>query len=1629
MKKKFTPFLRLFVLFSICSLLLTSCSQRRTTEVKGVVTAGTEVENEEEHDKYDGPEQAAAFEIKRTRDLSTGKVPRGEYWKAMEQTQRMKQDFLNSPNATSALSWTERGSNSDAVGPSNGNTRANGGITSGRVRATMVDAADATGKTVWIGGVDGGLWKTTDITASPATWILVNDQMSNLAIAAICQNPTNPAIIYCATGESYFNADAVQGNGVFKSTNGGTTWTQLPTTTNYVSNTRIICDNMGNVYLGTRDNGLLRSTDGGASWINITPTGVSGRICDLEISSTGRLHSVSGIFSAQAYRYTDIPDVVTSGAGWSAPTVAFPSFSQRAEIACNGNTLYAAPCNNSYQVPIIYKSINGGQTWVATGTQPGAGGWASGQGWYNLAVGINEADASQCVVGGLEPYKTTDGGATWVKLANWVGTGGQYVHADIHDIKWYNGGNKMLFACDGGIHYSADNGVTIRDRNVGLRIKQFYSGVLHPTTTNYFLGGAQDNGTHQFNNAGLSSSIEVTGGDGAYCDIDEDQPQFQYGAYVYNQYRRSTNGGSSWGSVNFSGSAGQFINPFDYDDAGNRLYAAYNANQYLRWNDPQTGNSSSVISLTGLGGAIISSVQVSPYTANRVYFGSEGGAIVRVDNAESATPTETQLDLPTMPNGYVNCVNVGTSDQNLIACFANYGISNIWLSTNGGTTWTVIDGNLPNMPVRWAVFYPGDNTKGYIATEAGVWETELFNGASTVWVPSPGFPAVRTDMLDYRTGDRTLLAATHGRGMWTAIIPAPPCTPASVTAQPADASACVGANASFAITATGTGVLTYQWQISTNGGGTFTNLANGAPYSGVTTNTLTITSVTAGLNANQYRCVVTGNCAPLNATSNAATLTIGGAAVINTPPVNTGGCVGANASFSVGASGSGLTYQWQISTNGGGTFTNLANGAPYSGVTTAVLTITGVTAGLNNNQYRCTVGTSCAAGINSAAGILTISSPPAVTGQPASVTLCEAATTSFAVAGTGTSLTYQWQVSTNGGGTFTNLANGGVYSGVTIATLTITGAGLALNGNQYRCVVSGACAPAVNSNAATLTVNAKPLVTQQPAGLTLCAGNTASFTIAATGTGIGYQWQESTNGGGTFTNLANGAFVSGVTTTSLTLTGVTLGMNNNQYRCVVSGTCTPAANSNAAILAVNTGLVISSQPGNNIVCENTNTSFTVGITGFVNTYQWQVSTNGGGTFTNLANGGVYSGVATGTLTLTGVPAGLSGNQYRCVLTGACPSINSNAGTLTVNTAPVITLQPVTSRTICATQGTSFTITATGTAIGYQWQESTNGGVSFTNIANGGVYGGAASGTLTLTGVPVGMNNNQYRCVVSGTCAPAATSGISALTVFTPISISAQPAPRIICANQDASFSVTAAGTSPAYQWQVSTDGGFSFTNITGATLSNYALTNIPFIRNGNFFRCIVSGAAPCAPVTTGNALLTVNPLPLVSLNAAPYTRLYPGLTTTLTATATPASVSYVWTWNTGLLAGVTGTAYPVTVNKLGTYQVTVTDLNGCVNQSNQVTIADSASNKLFLFPSPNNGRFTISYQNRTGTSQVQQIIIYNGYGAKVYFKSFTAIQPYQLHAIDMSNAAAGTYLVVLLDGSGSQLRSGKFMIR
>lgn len=523
----------------------------------------------------------------------------------------------------------------------------------------------------------------------------------------------------------------------------------------------------------------------------------------------------------------------------------------------------------------------------------------------------------------------------------------------------------------------------------------------------------------------------------------------------------------------------------------------------------------------------------------------------------------------------------------------------------------------------------------------------------------------------------------------------------TITAQPGDQSVTVGANVSFSVVASGTAPLGYQWR------------SNGTNISGATSASLAVNAVTLAQSGFTYSCVVSN--AAGSATSSTATLTVTAAAVaptITAAPANQAVTAGANVSFSVGVNGTApLSYQW------------LYNGANLPGATSPTLTLAGVTTN-QAGSYSVFV-TNIAGNATSGAATLTVNPAPiapSFTLQPVSQSVTAGTNVTFTVAASGTApLSYQWRW------------NGVDLSGATSATLSLSSVVTNQSGG-YSCVVSNVAGTATSSTA-TLTVNPLPVaptITTQPGSQTVTAGTNVTFMVVATGTvPMSYQWR------------LNGVNISGATSATLNLSGVTTNLSGGSYSCFVSNVA-GATVSSAATLTVNPAPVapgFTLQPVSQTVTAGTNVTFTVAVSGTMPlSYQWRL------------NGANISGATSAVLTLTGVATNQSG-AYSCFVSNLAGTATSSAATLTVNPLPVpptITLQPV-SQTVTAGANVTFSVAASGTApLGYQWRW------------NGVNISGATSPTLTLSGVATNQAGS-YLCVVSNAVG-SATSAAATLTV-------------------------------------------------------------------------------------------------------------------------------------------------------------------------------------------------------------------------------------------------------------------------
>ncbi len=737
--------------------------------------------------KADRPDLAQEQNFLMTVDPALGYVPSErlkEAYKRAEETRNMR-------GAVANVSWNERGPNN--IG--------------GRTRALMFDPNDVANgyKKVWAGGVSGGLWYNSDITDASSEWTKVSDTWDNLAITTIAYDPSNTQIFYVGTGEGFYNADAVRGGGIWKTTDGGTTWSLLASTEpgplsnlsdfDYIQ--KIVVASNGDVFAATRTyysninkGGIMKSTDGGASWVvskSVSGSGGKDRGADIEISANGDLYASLGLFSTgYMFKSTD------NGSNWTDIT---PAACQRIEIACapsNNNIVYAVASNRepdySNIIKWFKKSTDGGTTWsdltipkyYEQNCNPGASDFARGQAWYDLIMGVHPTDANLVVLGGIDLYRSTDGGANFGLVSYWTGNcpAYDYVHADQHAIVFHpTNYNIVVTGSDGGVSYSADLGdsgtgdPTFNDRNAGYNVTQFYSCAIHPTAaTDYYLGGTQDNGTFKLTSAGVGAGTAVSGGDGAFCFIDQTDPTYQLSSYVYNNWYLSTNSGSSFSGLSGGANTGRFINPADYDNDADILYSAAGNDQLYRISGISASPSATTKTVGGsaLGGSQASAIIASPYNDHVLFVGTGAGDIYKVSSA-NGSPTSVDIDPGiNLPGGYISSIDIGADENNLMVTYTTYGVNHVYITTDGGTNWSNKNGDLPDMPVRWAMFNPLNRSEVFLATEVGVWSTTDITAASPEWgATNGGLANVRTDMLQYRSTDRTWLAATHGRGLFT----------------------------------------------------------------------------------------------------------------------------------------------------------------------------------------------------------------------------------------------------------------------------------------------------------------------------------------------------------------------------------------------------------------------------------------------------------------------------------------------------------------------------------------------------------------------------------------------------------------------------------------------------------------------------------------------------------------------------------------------------------------------------------------------------------------------------------------------------------------------------------------------
>jgi len=721
--------------------------------------------------KPDRPDEAVKWYYEQ-RAYPAGAIPTDWRERALD---HISQHNVPRAGIENTISWS-------AVGPNN---------IGGRTRTIAVDPISPS--ILYAGSVSGGVWKSTN---SGTSWFATGDFADNLAITSIVIDPTNTSVIYAATGEGFFNIDAIRGAGVLKSTNAGTSWTLLTSFSGgsfpYHINDLYLRPDSTNIIYAASNTGLFRTVNSGTSWAFVTSGTSSARATQIVAhSSTPRTIYVSfGNFSTDGIYKTTNGGAPFSKLAGGFPTSGFGRVSMTIAPS-NASVLYAAATNSSTNQTFgIYKTTNAGSTWIAvtTPTDPISGAThLAGQGWYNNVLGVSPSDENTVYVGGINLFKSTNGGSSWTMVSNWyTGAGYPYVHADQHDIVF--SGSTIWFGNDGGIFRSTNAGSTFTEHNSGYATIQFYSGAVHPSSEVYY-GGTQDNGT--LRSGAVPTWSMVFGGDGGHTAVDYTTPTTVYTEYVYLNIQKSTNSGTSWtksmtgipsGPGPFDGTTDrcQFIAPFTMDPTDPLRIAAGTYRVFYT----TTGASSwSAIStdLTGDGtggaGSTITAIGIAKTSSATIYIGTSGSgsSASRIQVTTNTGTSWTNVTVSPLPNRYVTriAVDPGNADR-AWASYSGYNTStpatpgHIFLTTNGGSSWANVSGTLPDIPVNAIAINPGYLNYVVVGTDLGVFETT--NGGTAWTQQNTGMANVSVADLDLR-GDKFLFAATHGRGMFKSTSP------------------------------------------------------------------------------------------------------------------------------------------------------------------------------------------------------------------------------------------------------------------------------------------------------------------------------------------------------------------------------------------------------------------------------------------------------------------------------------------------------------------------------------------------------------------------------------------------------------------------------------------------------------------------------------------------------------------------------------------------------------------------------------------------------------------------------------------------------------------------------------------
>ena len=701
--------------------------------------------------------------------------------------------FNASALALSSTRWS-------LIGPEPTNTPYNVPIVAGRVSALAVDPTNA--NIVYAGAADGGVWKTTD---AGIHWTPLTDFQPSLAIGALAIDPSNHSVIYTGTGEENFSLDSYYGAGILKSTNGGTSWTQIkgpfvgPFAFDGGAHIGAIAVEPGNSSVilvavemfSSNPTGIYRTEDGGTTWTSVL-SATHGTAVMFDPSNGNVAYAALGdIFGNDnntVYKSLDAGKTWAPirGTGTSVLPSANVGRIALALAPSSPTTLYAgiqsASSSGFGTLLGFFKTTDAGAHWSKLANTPD---YCTPQCWYDQSIAVAPNNSNVIFTGGAfgggaaNLYRSTTGGASWTNVTQ--GADGFFLHADLHALAFSADSGRLYVGNDGGVWTTSSpisTPVPWSELNDALAITQFYfSPSINPKDVTNAFGGTQDNGTQRYD--GTLNWDNVACGDGGWTAMDPTVPSNIYTICEGDALIRKSNGGGVFGSwtaaimgINL-GDRMQFYPPLAIDalHPSNLYFGSFRVYQTTNGAGSWTPISGDLTS----GGGTLTAIAVAPTDSNTAYVGTSNSLVQVTTNALAGTSAIWNNRSAGLPPRFITHIAVDPHNASMAyVAFSGFSgfsdsLGHIFRTTDNGKTWKDISGNLPNVPVNAISIDAALANTYYAATDIGVFRTR--NGGTT-WSPlGTGLPRVTVLGVTLHNPTRTLRAATHGRSMWDIHVP------------------------------------------------------------------------------------------------------------------------------------------------------------------------------------------------------------------------------------------------------------------------------------------------------------------------------------------------------------------------------------------------------------------------------------------------------------------------------------------------------------------------------------------------------------------------------------------------------------------------------------------------------------------------------------------------------------------------------------------------------------------------------------------------------------------------------------------------------------------------------------------